>query len=475
MRQQIIQRLTHYYKSLNQNSLKELADVFTLEIQRLNIRYMDDYGRPRGIKLALRPWFIKPKELAFFHRLIYAFKAANHKLFALYLTNAKIQEIMPLRREEWEWFKLINKDRLQKEQMVFGRWDTNVSFDERENITDIKFLETNTVGIGGIHYIPAVSEAIKKLLKIGFEKTIHPYRLKFQADPRYLLAEEIKLHARRIGRNSLNVAFLENRDYIGGTVEIPELSKYFLKLGINAVAADPRELHLKGKEIYYQDTEIDIIYRDSELQELIDIEKKGHNMEVLKRAFINNQVISSIEGELDHKSGFEIFSNPEFAYLFTIQEKALFRKYIPWTRLLKERKTTDAKLRRVDLVPYVIKHKDALTIKPSRAYGGKGVVIGHTASKKKWQEYVAKALSSRDEYVVQSFVPIRKETFPVFTADGKITFDKFYSVSGFVVNHRSTAVLGRFSKDMVVNVARKGGIVPTLVLAPKFWRKGRDK
>ena len=465
MRKQIVRKLTRYFNSLNAQEIRGLSEVLNHEIQRLNIRYLNDYGRPRDIKLVLRPWFIKPRELAFFHRLIYAFKAANHKLFALYLTNTKIQEIMPLRCEEWKWFQLINKDRLQKYQVVFGRWDTNVSFDERENITDIKFLETNTVGIGGIHYIPAVSEAIKKLLKIGFEKTIYPYSLKFQADPRHLLAEEIKLHAKRVGRKSLNVAFLENRDYAGGTVEIPELSKYFLKLGINALAADPRQLRLKGKEIYCRDTKIDIMYRDSELQELIDIEKKGHNMAVLKQAFINNQVISSIEGELDHKSGFEIFSSPEFSRLFTAQERALFKKYIPWTRLLKERKTTDANLRMVDLVPYVIKHKDALTIKPNRAYGGKGVVIGHTVSKKKWQEYIAKALSARDEYVAQSFVPIREETFPWFTPDGRVTFDKFYSVSGFVVNHRSIAVLGRFSKEMVVNVARKGGIVPTLVLA----------
>ncbi|MEK6563438.1 MAG: hypothetical protein AABZ65_00210 [Candidatus Omnitrophota bacterium] len=464
MRKQIVQKLSRYFNSLKAREIRDLSLALNQEIRRLNIHYLNDSGSKRDIKLVLRPWFIKPKELAFFHRLIYAFKAANHKLFALYLADARIREIMPLRRQEWKWFQLINKRRLQRHQVVFGRWDTNVSFDERENITDIKFLETNTVGIGGIHYIPVVSEAIKKLLKTGFEKTIHPYSLRFQADPRQLLAEEIKLHARRIGRKGLNVAFLENRDYAGGTVEIPELSKYFLKLGINALAADPRQLHLKGKEIYCRDTRIDIMYRDSELQELIDIERKGHNMEVLKQAFINNQVISSIEGELDHKSGFEIFSSPEFSRLFTAQERALFKKYIPWTRLLKDRKTTDTQSRIVDLVPYVIKHKDALTIKPNRAYGGKGVVIGHTVSKNKWQEYIVKALSARDEYVAQSFVNIREETFPWFTPDGRVAFDKFYSVSGFVVNHHSTAVLGRFSKEMVVNVARKGGIIPTLVL-----------
>ena len=72
---------------------------------------------------------------------------------------------MPLRCEEWKWFQLINKDRLQKHQVVFGRWDTNVSFDERENITDIKFLETNTVGIGGDTLHPRGFRSHKEALK----------------------------------------------------------------------------------------------------------------------------------------------------------------------------------------------------------------------------------------------------------------------------------------------------------------------
>lgn len=464
MRKYVVQKLNHYFKFLNEKEISRIADIFDQEIQRLNIRYFNDAGNPRDIQLVLRPWLIKPRELAFFHHLIYAFKASHRKLCELYLHSKAVQEIMPLRQDEKRWFNFINKGKFQKYQAVFGRWDTNVSFDERDSITDIQFLETNTVGIGGIHYIPVVSEAIRKILKIKFEKEIQPYRLKFQVDPRHLLAEEIKRHARLIGRKSLNVAFLENRDYLGGTVELPELTKYFLKLDIHALLVDPRDLHLKADEIHYRDTKIDMIYRDSELQELIDIEKKGHNMAVLKQAFVNNQVISSIAGELDHKSSFEIFTNPEFSYFFTSSEKALFRKYLPWTRLIKERKTTDANNRTIDLIPYIIKNKNTLTLKPSRAYGGKGVVIGKVTEKAKWNVYVQKALHKPAEYVAQSFVDIREETFPIFRSNKKIEFHKFYSVSGFVVNHRSTAVLGRFSKEMVVNVARKGGIVPTLVL-----------
>lgn len=463
MRRHIVSKINHYFRSLADKETLELAGVLRQEIQRLNIRYLNDDGSPRDIKLVLRPWFIKPEELRFFHRLIYGFKGAHHKLFEFYLKHKEIQELMPLRQEEKQWFRLINKDRPQSHQVVFGRWDTNVAFDERDAISDIKFLETNTVGIGGVHYIPVVSEAAKKLLSLRFEKEIRPLRLGFQADARHLLAEEIKFHAKIIGRRRLNVAFLENREFLGGTAELPELTRYFHTLGINAILADPRDLHLRGKEIYRRDTNIDIIYRDSELQELIDIEKKGHNMAVLKQAFINNQVISSIAGELDHKSGFEIFTSPQFLRFFTAGERQIFRKYLPWTRILKERKTTDPRNRRVDLVGYVRKNKDKLVIKPNRAYGGKDVIIGKLAKKKRWDSFIEKAIAHPGDYVVQSLVSIREETFPLFN-DHKIEFDAFYSVSGFVVTRRTAAVLGRFSKEMVVNVARKGGIIPALLL-----------
>ena len=69
---------------------------------------------------------------------------------------------MPLTSDEKEWFGLINKNRFQKYQEVFGRWDTNVSFDERDNIRGIKFLETNTVGIGG--------SIISRLYPRGYER-----------------------------------------------------------------------------------------------------------------------------------------------------------------------------------------------------------------------------------------------------------------------------------------------------------------
>lgn len=463
MRKDVVRKINRYFRSLGKEEALKLSGVLKDEIGRLNIRYDNDDGSSRDIRLVLRPWLIKPGELKFFHRLIYAFKGAHHKLFELYLKDKEVQDVMPLREEEKQWFAMINRPKPQKHQVVFGRWDANVAFDERDAIRDVKFLETNTVGIGGVHYIPAVSEAAKKILSLSFEKEIRPQRLGFQPDVRRLLAEEAKSHAKSIGRKRLNVAFLENREFLGGTVEMPELTRYFQALGINAILADPRDLRLRGKEIYFKDTNIDIIYRDAELQELIDIEKKGHNMAVLKQAFINNQVISSISGELDHKSGFEIFTSPRFSRFFTPAERAIFKKYLPWTRILKERKTSGPRNSIVDLITHARKNKDKLVIKPNRAYGGKDVIIGRISGKKQWDSFIQKAAAHPGDYVVQDLVNIREEAFPFFN-DKKIEFDKFYSVSGFVVTRRAIAVLGRFSKEMVVNVARKGGIIPALQL-----------
>ncbi len=94
-------------------------------------------------------------------------------------------------------------------------------------------------------------------------------------------------------------------------------------------------------------------------------------------------------------------------------------------------------------------------------------MIGKLAEKVQWNEYLKKAIKRPGDFVVQALVEIAQEEFPYFNPQQKIEFDKFYSVSGIVVTRRSIAVLGRFSKNMVVNVARKGGIIPTLQLTGK--------
>ncbi len=185
-------------------------------------------------------------------------------------------------------------------------------------------------------------------------------------------------------------------------------------------------------------------------------------MAVVREAFRRNRVVSSVAGEFDHKSVWELFTNPDFGRFFTSGQRRLFQEYLVWTRLIWERRTTDPAGRPVDLVPYIRRHRSRLILKPNREYGGVGVVIGPHVTQARWERTLDRFLRHPSSAVVQEHVPIRMERFPVWTARG-VRLESFYVVSGFAATAQGMAVLGRCSKESVVNVSRRGGLVPTLI------------
>jgi len=49
--------------------------------------------------------------------------------------------------------------------------------------------------------------------------------------------------------------------------------------------------------------------------------------------------------------------------------------HVPWTRTVAEQQTLHGG-RKVDLVPFILAHRDRLVLKPNDEYGGKGIVLG---------------------------------------------------------------------------------------------------
>jgi hypothetical protein len=60
--------------------------------------------------------------------------------------------------------------------------------------------------------------------------------------------------------------------------------------------------------------------------------------------------------------------------------------------------------------------------------------------------------------VVQTLTPIPIQEFPVVAADGRVSFEPFYTVWGFAPTTFGVASLGRASQKQVVNVAQRGGL-----------------
>ncbi|MDG9682044.1 hypothetical protein QC334_04685 [Streptomyces sp. DH18] len=96
-------------------------------------------------------------------------------------------------------------------------------------------------------------------------------------------------------------------------------------------------------------------------------------------------------------------------------DRRLVERYLPWTRILSERRT-DREGQQVDLLPFVLKNRELLVLKAALGESGHQVIIGREADQAAWESAVGEAVQGRTS-VVQEFV--RPQTCRVaLIADG---------------------------------------------------------
>ncbi|PZG01910.1 hypothetical protein [Micromonospora deserti] len=83
-------------------------------------------------------------------------------------------------------------------------------------------------------------------------------------------------------------------------------------------------------------------------------------------------------------------------------DRRLVDRYLPWTRILSDRKTTRAGAE-VELLPFVVKNRDLLVLKAGLGESGKQVVIGREVDQATW-ESALDAAAADGTSVVQDFV-----------------------------------------------------------------------
>ncbi|GAA1989698.1 hypothetical protein [Kitasatospora viridis] len=85
----------------------------------------------------------------------------------------------------------------------------------------------------------------------------------------------------------------------------------------------------------------------------------------------------------------------------TAGERGLVERYLPWTRILAERKT-DRRGEQVDLLPFVLANRELLVLKAGLGECGKQVVIGRQVDQGAWESAVGEAVGAGS--IVQEFV-----------------------------------------------------------------------
>jgi hypothetical protein len=204
---------------------------------------------------------------------------------------------------------------------------------------------------------------------------------------------------------------------------------------------------------------VDIAYRDYEVRDLLQLERDGVDVRPVRKLFRENRMVSSMAGDFDHKSCWELLTDSTYTNkYFNAEERQIFRRHILWTRIVSDRKTTTPDGRERDLLEFARRERETLVLKPNRSFGGEGVLIGVAASESEWETALQTALRDPNRWVVQQLASIPVSEFPVVGPDGRVHSEPFHVVMGFAPTQYGLAILGRASQKQVVNVAQRGGM-----------------
>lgn len=432
------------------------------EARPYGLTYTDDDGKTALITLTLRPRVIDVQKRNILWRTIRILDHAFLKIASLYVHKPELSRLFPFLPRESDWLSVLREPDYRPGRIA-SRWDANTAFGNLDWKEGFSFFEVNGVGVGGIWYGPACAEVAVKTIVPELQKIDPQFRPLAQHDMRELLLNLLLTQRKTIARTRGVMALVMEKASGSNFVEFERLTQLYCKQGYPTLVTEPTDFYLKGDEVFAHGKKIDILYRDTTLSELCLLEDKGHDLQALRLAFSRGQIISSLEGEFDHKSAFEVFTSPEYSGAFTSKERELFRRYILWTRLLTQRKTTDWHRKTMDLIPFVFKNQSDLVLKPNRLYGGKGVVFGREVTRSTWERKIETGLEEPGDWVIQRLGKLRKKRF--FRPDEKKTREKdLYVVSGFFATEKGLGIVGRMSERTVVNVARRGGLTPILLL-----------
>jgi hypothetical protein len=445
----------------------ELAGI----IERLRAGAVSDHvvylreGDVEPIRILPAPITILPDQLAYLHHVTLTVQNALKRLPSLYLHDFTVREILRLPDEEEAWLRECWGPSHELSNPVFGRLDALVDFTSPMWKESLRFVEPNMMGIGGLHMIPACERLIESIVVPVLRSGDVGLDLAAGKDVRELLTAALLEHVAAIGAGR-KVCFVEPKYAGNGPDEQALLAQYLHdRHGLTVMHADPSELTLHDGAVWYQGQRVDLAYRDYGVVDLLELAAEGVDVEPMRVLLRENRVISSIAADLDQKACWEVLTDPRLCQqYFTPPERQIFQRHILWTRVLGDRRTTLPDGRQGHLLDFARGHHEALVLKPNRAYGGDGIVIGPAVTRDEWESALAAALADDDDrWVVQQVATIPVREFPVVGTDGVVHVEPFYTVMGFAAGEDGVAILARASQKQVVNVAQHGGLCGVLV------------
>ena len=324
------------------------------------------------IRILATPITALPDQLTYVRTATLALHGALKRLPDLYFEDADVRALLALPPREEAWLRRYWTPAVSEQNTVVGRHDAVIDFTSPAWKESLQFLEPNLGGIGGLHLVPTAEHILAGVVLPVLRARDPELELESAPDIRELLMQEILRPPRghrparpdRVLRGAEVRGLRPRRAGRPGPLRPRAIRDQRLH-------ADPAELALDGDEVTYQGRVVDLVYRDYAVEDLLELEGEGVDIQPMQQAFASNRVVSSIAAELDQKSCWEVLADPELARRhFSGEERQVFRRHLLWTRLLRPGATTLPDGSKGDLAEYVRHARGELVLKPNRAYGG---------------------------------------------------------------------------------------------------------
>lgn len=238
------------------------------------------------------------------------------------------------------------------------------------------------------------------------------------------------------------------------------IAEHFREAGFECTVEDPRKLDYKDGKLFAQGRLVDLVYRRVLANEFLDREKE---LVALWSAYRDGAVVmvNPFRCKLVHKKvTFAILTGDGDGSWMTAEERKVIETHVPWTRKVRETKTT-WRGKTVDLLPFVLESRERFVLKPSDEYGGKGVYLGWETDSATFERALRDACSGH--WVVQERITPIEETFPAFEpalAPVKMTVD----LDPYLYFGHMHGMLARLAAGSISNVTSGGGQTPVMVV-----------
>ncbi|HSR17728.1 MAG TPA: hypothetical protein VLM39_06495 [Ignavibacteriaceae bacterium] len=486
-----------YERSIKEQFWKDDYEAFQKLVSKYNLKELMNHRRKSeqwfySFKYPSVPYFISLKKRQEFSKVTTILLNVLEKLTNAYYCNENLKNIMNVSGQVRNY---IGVNPGYSGKLSIARIDALYNFSN----DSLHFLEINTDIPGGMGDNDMLIKIFDCLPSMKFLRNKFEISRDTLVDSLYkiLLKKYKEYYAcfHKPGKENPHIAIVcaRNSDI---RLEVDFIIELLKREGLKASYADPRDFAYDGKTLMLNGKEVDIVNRRENIRDIFRTDSTGkpHSnlrnkvLSISKTVCLNNRFLNKYlkSGYFGHtedlirafsennvcminpfytgisvqKQAFALLSDRSFRSLFDEEEQHVIDKYIPWTRIFKECKTFyDNK--EINLVPFIKTNRQNFVLKPNMGFGGKGVVIGSEMIQSDWEKKINSIINSGLRYIVQEYVEIPSENFPVYK-DGRLKgFSRQYvNLNFWGVDGKFEGSLVRASQNKVINVTQGARFVP---------------